>query len=353
VNQELLHVSVVVVNFNGEETLGPTLKSVFALERVRLIQVMLVDNHSTDGSLALVREDFPEVIIQSMQENRGPNPARNAGLRLSSTDLVLIMDNDIVLEPDYIGRLAEVFRKYPEAGAASGQIRLYGESDIIQYNGVDIHYAGEVTARRSESPEPVKVACVSAGAALFDRRKAQQIGGFDEDFVFGWEDGDMTFRMSLSGYPCYILSGAVAYHMRRSRGMKWIRYQTRNRWWFILKNYDLRTFILSFPAILFFQACAGLFLLARGQFGAFLKGTFEAVAGLPALRRKRQAVQRLKVVSDADLLRGDRLDLPGGLSSSRLGRMFNSILNTLFHVYWILIRSFLRRSPARVNRQDI
>ncbi len=339
--------SVAVINFNGAGTLSPTLHSIYALRDIRLVGVMVLDNASTDGSLAFMEREWPEVEVHRFPENRGPNPARNEGLRLAACDLVLIMDNDIVLDPGYAARLVEVMRRQPGAGAISGQIRLQDEPATIQYNGIDIHYAGEITARPLDAIDTTQVSCVSAGAALFDRRHVLRVGGFDEDFFMGWEDGDLSFRLSLAGHPCYMVSSAAAYHKRSPRGMKWIRFQTRNRWWFMLKNYDRRTLFLALPAIAGFQAAAGLFCLLKGQGLAFLKGTTEAFMSWPTLRVKRRAVRQLKVVLDKELLRGDRFDLPGGLSFSRPGRILNAVLNKIFYGYWLCIRPFLRRSIPR------
>jgi len=339
-----VRVSVAVINFNGADTLRPTLKSVFALEQVNLCEVFLVDNHSEDDSLALARREFPAVRVISLPENKGPNPARNEGLRRATADMVLIMDNDIVLANDYATRLAEVFRAHPEAGAVSGQIRLQDQPDKVQYNGITLHYAGEIAARPLDAHGTVKVPCVSAGAALFNRRHTLAVGGFDDDFMFGWEDGDLTFRLSLAGHPCYLVSEACAYHLRRARGLKWVRYQTRNRWWFMRKNYERRTFWLVLPAVFSMQVCAGFFCLVKGQGRAFLKGTWDAARSGAALRAKHRAIQRLRKVADADLLQGDRLDLPGGLTASRTGRLLNAAANTALRLYWRLIRPCLRRN---------
>lgn len=341
---QIVRVSVAVINFNGADTLRPTLQSVFALQHIRLAEMFLVDNHSEDDSLALTRREFPAVQVISLPENKGPNPARNEGLRRATADMVLIMDNDIVLANDYVTRLAEVFWAHPEAGAVSGQIRLHDQPDKVQYNGITLHYAGEIAARPLDARGTVRVPCVSAGAALFDRRRTLAVGGFDDDFIFGWEDGDLTFRLSLAGHPCYLVSEARAYHLRRARGMKWVRYQTRNRWWFMLKNYDRRTFWLVLPAAFSMQFCAGCFCLVKGQGSAFLKGTWDAARSGQALRAKHRAIQRLRKVADADLLQGDRLDLPGGLTPSRTGRLLNAAVNSAFRLYWRLIRPCLRRS---------
>jgi hypothetical protein len=131
--------------------------------------------------------------------------------------------------------------------------------------------------------------------------------------------------------------------MHRARGQKWTRFQTRNRWWFIWKNYDARTIFLALPAILLLQLAAGFFFLFKGQFGAFCAGVFDACKSIPAIRRKRKAVQSLKRVGDALLLRGDHVDLPGGLEKSAAGRMLIKSFSFLLRLYWYLIRGLLKK----------
>ncbi len=336
-------VSVAVSNFNGRTTLAETLESVFAQKNIALAGVLLVDNNSTDDSVEFVQARFPAVKIKKLPANRGPNPARNEGLRLASSDLVLIMDNDIVLAPDYIVQLMRARGLDPAAGALTGQIRFYTQPDTVQYNGADIHYAGEIMLNRKEFSEPLKVGCVSAGAVLLDRRRTLAVGGFDEDFFVGWEDGDLTFRLSLAGFSCYAVSRAVCYHISRERSNKWVRYQTRNRWWFIGKNYDARTIFLALPALLLFQFCAFMFFLAKGQAGAFCRGTADALTSWPEIKMKRKAVQALKKIGDARLLRGERIDLPGGLKKSAPGRLLIQAFSFVFRLYWRLIRGFLKK----------
>lgn len=333
-----------IVNYNGRATLSAVIKSVLAQKDIRLADIRLLDNNSSDGSAEFVMSEFPAVAVKKLTANRGPNPARNEGMRLALSDYVLVMDNDVVLAPDYAAGLLKAHELDSAAGAVTGQIRFYDRPDTVQYNGTFIHYAGEIMLNREESADPLRVGCVSAGAVLLDRRKALQIGGFDEDFFIGWEDGDLTFRLSLAGYPCYAVSQVVCFHIRRERNQKWVRYQTRNRWWFIGKNYDARTFFLALPAIVFLQLCAGIFFLCKGRFGAFCRGTLDALSSLPDIRRKRKAVQSFKKIGDAFLLRGDHIDLPGGLADSALGRLINTVFSFGFRVYWVLIRPFLKKT---------
>ena len=345
-------VSLAIINYNGRETLAKTINSILA-QRIRISDIRLVDNNSTDGSIEFVAAQFPTVALTKLAANHGPNPARNEALRLAQHDCVLIMDNDIVLAPDYVARLLQAHEDDQMAGAITGQIRFHDRPDIVQYNGTYIHYAGEIMLNRAESETPLQVGCVSAGAVLQDRRKVFEVGGFDEDFFIGWEDGDLTFRLALAGYPCYTVSKAVCFHISRPRGQKWIRFQTRNRWWFILKNYDARTFWLALPAIVLLQTCAFIFFAVKGQAVAFGRGLWDALKSLPLVLRKRRAVQALKRVGDGLLLRGEWIDLPipVGEKSMRY-RLVGDIFSGLFRLYWNLIRGLLKKAEGRRQKAE-
>ncbi len=332
-----------IVNYNGDTTLVPVIESLLKQRGVKVAEILLADNQSTDRSVEVVSKAFPtQVRIIPIGFNRGPNPARNRLLREASSDWVVIMDNDIVLAPDYASRLATVFDAHPEAGAATGQIRLYDRPDTIQYNGAFIHYAGEVVANRRYGSEPVPVTTVSAGAALIHRPKAAACFYFDEDFLFGWEDGDLTFRMTIAGYPCYAVSNAICYHMRDSRGMKWVRYQVRNRWWFIFKHYSASTILLAFPGILFYQLCAGAFCAMKGRGLDFLRGTWDSITSLGTTLRKRREILKIKTRRDRDTLSGGPIELPGQVHDKRAVMAIGRAVNGVLSLYWKLIRPLMR-----------
>ena len=336
-------VTIGIINYNGAKTLAPVIEAVLAQRGVTVPEVLLVNNASTDGSGEWVRQQFPgRVRVLELPENRGPNPARNAALRAAATDLVLIMDNDIVLAPDYAARLAAVYDAHPEAGAVTGQIRFHAEPERVQYNGAQLHYAGEVVVNREVRAQPFVVATVSAGATLFDRSAALDLGPFDESLFFGWEDGDLTFRLTLCGRPCFAVSQAVCWHMAAGRSTRWVRLQVRNRWQFLMKYYDTRTFLLALPGILLYQLCAGLFFILQGQGGAWLLGGWDALRALPAVRAERRKIFPRKSVPDSRTLSGGALELPGAAQSKPALRLAGRLLSALLGGYWRLIRRLIR-----------
>ncbi len=335
-------ITVAIINYNGAQTLEPTIKSILIQKPESPEKIMLFDNKSTDTSIELVRAKFPQVEIHKLPENKGPNPARNLALKMATTTYVLIMDNDIVLAEDYIAKLKSAFKKYPEAGAISGQIRLYDEPEQMQYNGAFIHYVGEVILNKKISEEPIKVPCVSAGAALFRRERTLAIDGFDEDFFIGWEDGDLTFRLSLCGHFSYSVSNAICFHMKRKRGFKWVHFQVRNRLWFILKNYESGTLFLASPAIAFFQIAAFLFFLLKGEGTSVLKGWMAAFQGLADILKKRKKIQELRKISDKHLLTGGTPDLVGDAIKNKLVMFALSIIGYCLSAYWSFVKFFLK-----------
>src|SRR5690606_37182393 len=98
-------VSVVVVNYQGAAYLEECLSAVRSLAG-DVGEVLVVDNASTDGSVAIVRERFPEVRVIALESNDGPCPARNAGMRAARNRWVLALDNDAVVRPDTLAKLA-------------------------------------------------------------------------------------------------------------------------------------------------------------------------------------------------------------------------------------------------------
>jgi GT2 family glycosyltransferase len=335
-------VSIVIANHNGADALMLTIPSLLNQTGIVCREILLVDNQSTDGSESRVAAAFPSVRIIQTGSNRGPNVARQMGLDQATAPLVLIMDNDLVLAPEYISRLARVFAEYPESGAVSGKIRYYHQPDQVQYNGVDIHYVGEVRLHDPSATGTRRCTTVSAGAMLVRREVVQRLGGFDSDYVFGWEDGDLAFRMSLAGHPCWVVSEANAFHQSRVRGLKWVQMQVRNRWWFLRKNYQPRTFWLALPAILLFQVSVGILLASKGHGRDFLAGTLQGWRNSRVLAEKRKSVQRWRRVSDRDLLCGDRFLLPPDMKRNVLLRGLTTLLFAVFSVYWMAIRLFLR-----------
>ncbi len=335
-------VSVAVINYNGEEYLEDTFDSVFGLDYPAVQEVFLVDNASSDGSVDLVRKKFPKVKILETGANLGACAARNVAIREAKSELIFLLDKDVAFPADVLSRLEEGFHTDPEAGIVSAQICYYDNPEKIQYNGAHIHFAGGAIQNKLEWHEPVRVSAVTAIGLLVDCAKAVEIGLYDEDFFYGWEDGDFSYRMTIAGYPCYVDTQAKVYHKKAKRGLHWVHFQVRNRWWFILKTYNFRTLVVSFPAIFLYQLAIMGFLTVKGHLGGFIKGMWGVFRSLPAVWRKRKDVMKRKKVRDRQVLSAAGIDLIGDVEAGGVLNLANRMINGLFALYWVFARWFVK-----------
>ena len=331
-------VTVAIINYNGETVLEDTFRSAFALKYPRIRDVVLVDNKSTDRSVAMVRKSFPKAKILEMDGNTGACTARNAILRSSASDLVFLLDKDVSFGPDVLGQLVEAFERHPDAGIVSAQICFHDQPEKIQYNGADIHFVGGAIQNKNVLADSVEVGAVTAIGMLVDRKKALDIGLFDDDFFYGWEDGDFSFRSTLAGYPVLVVPDAKVYHKKAKRGLFWVHYQVRNRLWFIMKTYNWRTLLVTLPALLLYQLAIFAFLISKGQGLGYVRGVWLAFAALPAVLAKRRAFMKIKRKRDRSVLSAKGIDLMGDVGMKGFKKIIADFLNLFFKAYWALTR---------------
>jgi len=341
-------ISVGVINYNGREVIEETLRSIFESD-YKDIDVLVVDDGSTDDGLDIVREKFPTVRVFEQPRNMGPNAARNRVIKEARNEIVFVSDNDITLAPDCLGRLVDVIMSDNSIGVATPMVLDAERRDMIYSNGVGLHFTcfgvipdrhTPVTPGMDLSPRPS--VCGSGGIMMTRKSVAEAFGGFDEDFIFGYDDGEYTFRVTAAGRKVMQVPAARIYHIEKpGRRSDRLRYQIRGRWDLILKTYSLKTLVLLSPALALFELANFLFLALKGLAGEWLRGVWMVISGLGGILRKRKTVMSMKRVSDAQLLSGGEIymfpsHMGGGLIPA-LKNVFEKFLN----LYWAAVRPFL------------
>jgi GT2 family glycosyltransferase len=294
-------VTAIVLNYNGAELLDVVMPS---LERQTYphLDVLVVDNGSTDGSAAKVRERWPRARVLEIPENVGVARALNEGVMESDAELIALLNNDIELEPRWIEELVAALLQHPEAASASGKLLRFDRRDVIDAAGDGMRWssaafnrgAGEPDTGQFDRPEPVFSAC--AGAALYRRAAFEDVGPFDEDFFAYLEDIDWSLRAQLRGYASRYAPAAIAYHMRgATTGGARHRYrvlQRRNQIWLVLKNYPLGALVRRLPGIVLLNLGLALQDAREGALRSTLRGWWAAFRGLPGVLAKRRAIQK-------------------------------------------------------------
>ena len=304
---------IVITNWNGAHHLPVCLDSLRRQTHPR-VEVIVVDNASTDGSRELLAREYPDVRVVALAENRGFAGACNEGIRASHGEFVALLNNDTEVDPHWAQAVVDAFARHPEAGLVASKMLLFDRRDTFHTAG-DTYRLDGIPGNRGvwqkdegqfDAEERVFSAC--GGSAAYRRSMLDQIGLLDEDFFFSCEDLDLAWRAQLAGWKCVYTPAAVVYHKLKSTGGGPIAsyHDGRNFIWLIAKNYPSSLWRRYRGAILGAQwrlAWEALRAWRGAEARARLRGMLAGLLGLPRMLKKRRGVQRLRRVSDADLLR--------------------------------------------------
>jgi GT2 family glycosyltransferase len=298
-------VTVVIPNWNGERFLSTCLGSLRE-QSFKDFEVIVVDDNSTDGSVAFLRRNFPEVRVLPLEENKGFSAAVNAGIRASHAEYVALLNNDTELDPKWLHALLEAAKAHPEAGLFASKMvdfydrrRLDGAGDALRRSGLPLRLGhGELDHGQYDETTFVFGAC--AGAALYRRDMLDDVGLFDEDFFANCEDGDLSFRAQLAGYRCLYVPESVIYHMGSAtfgkRSPTAVRLGTRNSLCLLVKNLPTPLVLGFLPFVAVGQLSRLIVTASTSTLGAHLEGLSGALRLLPLMLKKRREIQKRRQV---------------------------------------------------------
>jgi GT2 family glycosyltransferase len=336
-------VEVVIVAHNNLATLKDTLQSV-ADAGCPAARIIVVDIASSDGTGDYLAAAWPGARVIRLARNDGPSPGRNAGIIAASSRFVLLMDADVRVAPDAVQQLHAAMCADATAKVGSTIVVHLDRPDVIQYAGCALHFICEAVnpwvdrtlAERGRHRLAIGVA--PACALLLERDAAIAVGLFDERYFMGKDDGDFTHRIRIAGHSILELPSALALHRTRPRSNWLFYYQIRNRWHFILKNYEWQTIVALIPALLVHEPLQFLLLTASGHLRTYLRAVGGLVAMLPALPRDRAAIRRIRRRSDRDLLVSGPLIVRNDLAGSALARRGKTAYERALTAYWSVLR---------------
>ena len=338
-----------VINFNGAAVLPDTLAAA-AAERDSFAEVIVVDNASEDGSVALIERDFAWMRIVRMPANGGPAIARNAGLRAVGTNLVLFIDNDVGLAKGCVDHLLHALGDNPRAAVAAPRVLYAHDRARIQYDGADNHFLGMMVLHNqdrllADAEQTVRsVGGVVTACFLVDRRRLPDGDPFDETFFIYAEDHDFGLRIRTLGLEILSVPSAICYHGEGTKGLslrslgRYSKFrvfcQIRNRWQLLLKNYSLRSFLLFSPLLVVFEAGQFLIAVKRGWILEWARAFGWIIVHLPKILGRRRSVQRSRKLPDSALLVGGPVPFNSQFASDGVERLARKAFDRIVILYW-------------------
>jgi len=300
--------SIVIPNWNGAHHLPVCLDALRA-QTYPHVEVIVVDNGSTDGSQALVTEQYPEVRLLALDRNLGLTGGNNTGFRAARGEILISLNNDTEADPHFVEALVTGLVEHPEAGMAAAKMLLFDQRDHIHSAGDGYGVDGVPFNRgvwqrdegQFDTPGWIFGGC--GGAVAYRRATLDDVGLFDESFFMYCEDVDLNWRSQLAGWKCWYTPGAVVYHKLSATGGGPIAsfYTGRNTLWVLAKNYPgplLRQY-WSHIMRAQWQITRDALRAWRGKAArARLRGQLAGLLGWPKMLAQRRTIQSARRVSD-------------------------------------------------------
>ncbi len=277
--------SIMIVSWNALSHLKTFLPSVAATEYDDF-EIILADNASADGSKQWVRERYPDVKIVSFDQNYGYCGGNNRAVPYASGDILIFLNNDVKVEPDWLSPLANTFEARPEVAAAQPKMRSYKRPNEFEYAGAAGGYIDRfgypfcrgrifdtVEKDRGQYNDQRTIFWASGAALAIRKKEFQDLGGFDEDFEFHMEEIDLCWQLWNRGHQIMYCPQSVVYHLGGGSlpmdSPRKLYYNYRNSLRMLWKNYTSSSLLFRFPVRLALDKIAAVRELLSGNFASF------------------------------------------------------------------------------------
>lgn len=279
--------TVIIPNYNGISYLKDCLTFLNRSQK-EPFETIVVDNGSDDGSLALLKTQFPNVKVIALPENYGFSRAVNEGIRAADTPYVLLLNNDTIVEHNFVQNLEQAMDARPTYFGISAKMLSMKQPEMIDDAG-DFYCALGWAYARGKGKKAASysyfgdVFAPCAGAAIYRRDVFDKIGYFDEAHFAYLEDIDVAYRAKLYGYRNGYCPDAIVYHAgSASSGSRYnafkVSLSSRNSVYLIGKNMPFLQIVLNLPFLVLGYLIKILFFIKKGYGGTYLAGLWKGVS---------------------------------------------------------------------------
>ncbi|MEK9136735.1 MAG: glycosyltransferase family 2 protein, partial [Bacteroidota bacterium] len=230
----MFDISVIIVNLNTKSLLKACLDSVFAESSSVNLEVIVIDNGSTDGSIEMVKFDYPQVKLKVNQSNEGFAKPNNDGMRMATGRYLFLLNSDTVVKPGAVAALKSFLDTHLEAGVC-GPMLLYPDGRLQRsvcsfhtlwthacdmlaldklFPGTRLFGGGEMTTFPYDENQTQEVDSLMGAAVLLRREVWERVGGFDERFVIYYNEMDWFKRIKEGRWGIFYVHNAQIIHHR-------------------------------------------------------------------------------------------------------------------------------------------
>tara|TARA_Y100000741_G_scaffold162928_1_gene122875 strand:- start:978 stop:2018 length:1041 start_codon:yes stop_codon:yes gene_type:complete len=331
-------VSVIVLNYNAGELLVNCINSLKKSSHTNL-EIIVVDNISSDYSQKKCKEKFPEIKLIQNNKNLGYCGGNNVGIKEAKGEFIIILNPDTILQDDCINELISAYNKFGE-GLYQPKILSLNEENIIQSTGNMLHIFGFGFARDKgnkveEKIEEIEKIGYASGTCLFTSREVINKVGLLDEFLFLYHDDlDLGWRAAQIGINSYYVPKSKIFHVE-SYSLKWsskkFYWLERNRKYCLLTHYSKKTYEKMRFSLMLVDFFVWMFYFSKGFLGVKIKAELDIRKNKKNIDKKYNELENKKIVSDIELIRNfpDEIFVPINVSQQSMNIKFNSILTKL------------------------
>jgi hypothetical protein len=331
-------VSVIVLNYNAGKLLLNCIESV-KKSTYKNLEIIVVDNISTDKSQETCKEKYPDIKLIQNDENFGYCEGNNIGIREAKGDYIIILNPDTIVESNWIEELISAYNKFGE-GLYQPKILSLNEKQVLQSTGNMIHvfgfgFAKDKGIKDKDVDEEIKKIGYASGTCLFTSKSVLEKVGLLDSFLFlDHDDLDLGWRASQIGINSYYVPKSKIYHVE-SYSLKWsakkFYWLERNRKYCLLTHYSKNTYAKMHSSLCLVDLFVWFFYISKGFLGAKIKAELDIRRNRKFIETKYQELEKKKTVPDEKLIQEfpDEIFVPTNVSDNFMNESFNSILSKL------------------------
>ena len=300
-------ITLIITNWNGSKLLReclPTVLEAVRFDRHHCYEVMVIDDCSTDNSLEILADEFPEVRTEQTPQNLGFQEANNYAVKLAESKIVMPMNNDIKLDPKALHYLAKHFDN-KDTFAVSGKIFAFDQTTFLYGNRGGYFQKGHFHLYEKPPEDESQTLFACGGAFMVNRQKYLDLGGFDSMYhPLYYEEIDLSYRALKRGWKVHYEPQSIAYHKvqatitRQEKRRDISLISARNNYLFVWKNILDRSMTLTFLVYIPLFLLRDLFRLKSRFWIAF----YMALKRLPRALKGRALEQSGVIYSDRETL---------------------------------------------------
>lgn len=283
---DIMKVTIIVLTYNRKEILDDLLRSISQISYTPL-EVIIVDNHSEDGTEDLLLNVYPQFKYIRTDKNIGVG-ARNLGMKIAKGDILICLDDDVFgIDDVSIGSIINLFSNNNQLGAVNFRITHYDSGKLCNW----VHHC----AHEEFSLKIFPTYEITEGAVAFKRCALEKSGYYPENFFMSHEGPDLAFRLIDNGFQV-VYSGDIFVRHRFSETGRasWYNYyyDTRNHFWLAVRNFPVNYMIRYLTRNL---TSTFIYSVRDGFIRYWLRAIFDGISGLPSMKSER------KVLSNASM----------------------------------------------------